>query len=216
MDPLSIGMMLGGAFLSAKANQDALQKQQRLAVESRQRALQAQNQATDVAMRQVQEYDPATRKAKQDEIQTQLTDQFQQAAAGTPITAQGVQVGQTINGGTTDYLAAKAREMAKATESNRNLAALLGRIGSAGQLRRNEGVAFSDAAGEIGRIGQGADNMGKIDQIGINAVTPSLGMTIAGQALGAYGMGKAMTSGLKASPYLAPKSFDGNWLVGPQ
>jgi len=87
-DPISIGVMLLGSALQAKAQQDALAKQQRLAVESRQRALQAQNQATDVAMRQVQEYDPATRKAKQDEIQTQLTDQFQQAAAGTPITAQ--------------------------------------------------------------------------------------------------------------------------------
>lgn len=217
MDPLSIGMMLGGAFLSAKANQDALQKQQRLAVESRQRALQAQNQATDVAMRQVQEYDPATRKAKQDEIQTQLTDQFQQAAAGTPITAQGVQVGQTIPGGTADYLAQKGREAAKAAESNRNLAALLGRIGSAGQLRRNEGVAFGDAAGEIGRIGSGADNMAAIDEIGINSVTPSLGMTIAGQALGAYGANQAMLSGLQGMKPGAPGGFGGGkWLVGPQ
>lgn len=217
MDPLSLGMMLAGAFLTSKAQTDALAKQQRLAVESRQRALQAQNQATDVAMRQVQEYDPATRKAKQDEIQTQLTDQFQQAAAGTPITAQGVQVGQTIPGGTADYLAQKGREAAKAAESNRNLAALLGRIGSAGQLRRNEGVAFGDAAGEIGRIGQGADNMSQIDRIGINAVTPSLGMTIAGQALGTYGSGKLATGGLFKTPeYLAPKSFNGSWMVGPQ
>lgn len=216
MDPLSIGMMLGGAFLSAKAQQDAAARQQRMARESQQRALQAQNQATDVAMRQVQQFDPTVRKTAQDEIAQDLTQRFEGAATAPPITAQGVQVGQTINGGTTDYLAAKAREMAKATESNRNLAALLGRIGSAGQLRRNEGVAFGDAAGEIGRIGQGADNMGQIDQIGINAVTPSLGMTIAGQALGAYGANSAMLSGLKASPYLAPKSFDGSWLVGPQ
>lgn len=218
MDPLSIGMMLGGAFLSAKANQDALQKQQRLAVESRQRALQAQNQATDVAMRQVQEYDPATRKAKQDDIQTQLVDQYQTAAAGTPITAQGVQVGQTIPGGSTDYLAAKGRETAKAAESNRQLAALFGRIGSAGQLRRNEGVAFGDTAGEIGRIGTGADNMSQIDQIGINSVTPSLGMTLAGSALGAYGAGKLATSGLgTVAKAGAPGGFSGGrWLVGPQ
>lgn len=217
MDPLSIGMMLGGAFLSAKAQQDAAARQQRLARESQQRALQAQNQATDVAMRQVQQFDPTVRKTAQDEIAQDLTQRFEGAATAPPITAQGVQVGQTINGGTTDYLAAKAREMAKAAESNRNLAALLGRIGSAGQLRRNEGVAFGDAAGEIGRIGQGADNMSQIDQIGINAVTPSLGMTIAGQALGAYGSGKLATGGLFKTPeYLAPKSFNGSWMVGPQ
>lgn len=218
MDPLSLGMMLAGAFLTSKAQTDAAAKQQRLAVESRQRALQAQNQATDVAMRQVQEYDPATRKAKQDEIQTQLTDQFQQAAAGTPITAQGVQVGQTIPGGSADYLAAKGRETAKAAESNRQLAALFGRIGSAGQLRRNEGVAFGDTASEIGRIGTGANNVAQIDQIGIDSVTPSLGMTLAGSALGAYGAGKLATSGLgTVAKAGAPGGFaNGKWLVGPQ
>jgi len=210
-DPISIGVMLLGSALQAKAQSDAAAKQRRMAVESQQRALAAQNQATDVAMKQVQEYDPATRKAKQDEIQNQLVDQYQTAASGTPITAQGVQVGQTIPGGSADYLAAKGRETAKAAESNRNLAALLGRIGSAGQLRRNEGVAFGDTAGQIGRIGTGADNMSQIDQIGINAVQPSLGMTLAGQALGAYGMGRAATSGL------APKAptgviTEGRWL----
>jgi len=211
MDPLSIGIMLLSAAMTAKANNDAAQKQQRLAVESRQRALQAQNQATDVAMKRVQEFDPTVRKAQQDEIQTQLTDKYQQAATPAPITAQGVQVGQTIPGGTADYLANKGRETAKAAESNRNLAALLGRIGSAGQLRRNESVGIGDTAGQIGRIGTGADNMSQIDQIGINAVQPSLGMTLAGQALGAYGMGRAATSGL------APKAptgviTEGRWL----
>lgn len=211
MDPLSIGIMLLSAAMSAKAQNDAAQKQQRLAMESHQRALQAQNQATDVAMKRVQEFDPTVRKAQQDEIQTQLTDKYQQAATPTPITAQGVQVGQTIPGGTADYLANKGRETAKAAESNRNLAALLGRIGSAGQLRRNEAVGIGDTAGQIGRIGTGADNMSQIDQIGINAVQPSLGMTLAGQALGAYGMGRAATSGL------APKAptgviTEGRWL----
>ena len=211
MDPLSIGIMLLSAAMSAKAQNDAAQKQQRLAMESHQRALQAQNQATDVAMKRVQEFDPTVRKAQQDEIQTQLTDKYQQAATPTPITAQGVQVGQTIPGGTADYLANKGRETAKAAESNRNLAALLGRIGSAGQLRRNEAVGIGDTAGQIGRIGAGADNMSQIDQIGINSVQPSLGMTLAGQALGAYGMGRAATSGL------APKAptgviTEGRWL----
>jgi len=210
-DPVSIGMMLAGAFVSAKAQQDAAAKQQRMARESQQRSLQAQNQATDVAMKQVQEFDPTVRKTNQDEITQDLTQRYQTAATAAPITAQGVQVGQTIPGGTTDYLAAKGRETAKAAESNRNLAALLGRIGSAGQLRRNEGVAFGDTAGQIGRIGTGADNMSQIDQIGINAVQPSLGMTLAGQALGAYGMGRAATSGL------APKAptgviTEGRWL----
>lgn len=218
MDPLSLGMMLAGAFLTQKANQDALQKQQRMALESRQRSLQAQNQATDVAMKQVQEFDPTVRKANQDEITQDLTQRYQTAATAAPITAQGVQVGQTIPGGTTDYLAAKGRETAKAAESNRNLAQLLGRIGSAGQLRRNESVAFGDTAGEIGRIASGDNNMSQIDQIGINSVTPSLGMTIAGQALSGYGMGKLATAGMGGAMKAgAPGGFaNGRWLVGPQ
>jgi len=218
MDPLSIGMILAGAFVSAKAQQDAVAKQQRMARESQQRSLQAQNQATDVAMRQVQEFDPTVRKANQDEITQDLTQRYQTAATAAPITAQGVQVGQTIPGGTTDYLAAKGRETAKAAESNRNLAQLLGRIGSAGQLRRNESVAFGDTAGEIGRIASGDNNMSQIDQIGINSVTPSLGMTIAGQALSGYGMGKLATAGLGGAMKAgAPGGFaNGRWLVGPQ
>lgn len=218
MDPLSIGMILAGAFVSAKAQQDAAAKQQRMARESQQRSLQAQNQATDVAMRQVQEFDPTVRKANQDEITQDLTQRYQTAATAAPITAQGVQVGQTIPGGTTDYLAAKGRETAKAAESNRNLAQLLGRIGSAGQLRRNEGVAFGDTAGEIGRIASGDNNMSQIDQIGINSVTPSLGMTIAGQALSGYGMGKLATAGMGGAMKAgAPGGFaNGRWLVGPQ
>lgn len=211
IDDIAIAAMLASAALQAKAQSDAASKQQRLAMESRQRAMQAQNQATDVAMKRVQEFDPTVRKAQQDEIQTQLTDQYQKAAEGTPITAQGVQVGQTLPGGTADYLAAKGRETAKAAESNRQLAALFGRIGSAGQLRRNEATAIGDTAGQIGRIGTGADNMSQIDQIGINSVQPSLGLTLAGQALGAYGMGRAATSGL------APKAptgviTEGRWL----
>ena len=90
MDPLSIGIMLLGAAMSAKATNDAAQKQQRLAMESRQRALQAQNQATDVAMKRVQEFDPTVRKAQQDEIQTQLTDKYQQAATPAPLPAPGM------------------------------------------------------------------------------------------------------------------------------
>ena len=198
MEPISIGMMLLGSALQAYATNQAAAKQRQMAVESQRRALASQNQATDVAMKRVQEFDPNTRKKNQDEIQTQLTDQYQKAAAAPQITAQGVQVGQTIPGGTTDYLSTKARELAKATESNRNLAALMGRIGSAGELRRNEAVGIGDTAGEIGRIGTGADNMARIDRIGINSVAPSLGMTLAGRALGAYGKGQLAMSGLES------------------
>lgn len=218
MDPFSIGLMLLGSAITAKTNSDAIAKQQRLAVESQQRALAGQNQATDAAMKRVQEFEPEKRQQNQDQITQDLTQKFETAAA-TPITAQGVEIGKTIDGGTADYQLAKAKETAKASETNRNLAALFGRIGSAGQLRRDEAVGIGDTAGDIGRIGTGVNNVSNIDQIGINSVQPSLGGQLLGAGLSAYGMGKLSTAGLGKAPLLsgaAPTSFNGSWLVGAQ
>ena len=202
MDPLSIGAMLLSAVVQQQTQAAAAQRKKQMAIQSQQRALASQNQATDVALKQVQEFDPGTRKEKQDQIQQDLTAQYEKAASS-PITAQGVQVGATIPdaAGSTDYLAAKARETAKAAASNRSLAALFGRIGSAGQLRQGEAVGIGDAAGEIGRIQTGANNVANIDQIGIqSAGQPSLGGMLVSSALGAYGMGRASLPTAKAAP----------------
>lgn len=210
-DPISIGLLIAGTALQQKAQSDAISKQRRMAVESQQRALQSQNQATDAAMRRVQEFAPEQRQAQQQEIAQDLTKQYEGAAAQ-PITAQGVQVGQTLptGAGTSDYVAAKARETAKAAESSRALAALFGRLGAAGQLRRNEAVGLGDTAGEIGRIQTGANNTAAIDQIGIDSVQPSVGMSLAGQALQGYGLGKLSTPavGKAASPVIT----EARWL----
>lgn len=209
-DPISIGLAIAGAALSNKARSDALAKQRRMAVESQQRSLQAQNKATDAAMKRVAEFAPEQRQERQDQIAQDLTQQYE-GAASQPITAQGVQVGQTLpdGGGTTDYVAARARETAKAAESNRALAALFGRLGAAGQLRRDEAVGIGDTAGEIGRIQTGADRMAQIDQIGIDSVQPSIGMSLAGQALTRYGLGKMATPA--AASKVAPNIFSGSY-----
>lgn len=215
MDPLSIGAMLLSAVVQQQTQAAAAQRQKQMAIQSQQRALASQNQATDAAMKQVQEFDPGTRKEKQDQIQQDLTAQYEKAASS-PITAQGVQVGATIPdaAGSADYLAAKAREAAKAAQSNRSLAALFGRIGSAGQLRRGEAVGIGDTAGEIGRIQTGANNVAGIDQIGIEAAgQPSLGGMLASSALGAYGMGRASLPTGQASNALIPGGItQGRWL----
>lgn len=218
MDPISIGAMLLSAFVQAKTQSDAAARQKRMAVESQQRALMSQNQATDAAMKRAQEFDPTVRKQNQDEVTQDITQQLEQSVPSKPITAQGVEVGATIPGGTADYLTSKARETAKAAESSRQLAALFGRIGGAQQLRRNEAVGFGDTAGEIGRIQSGANNMGSIDQIGIEAAgQPSLGGMLASSALGAYGMGRASLPGVAKMKPGAPGGFGGgSWLVGPQ
>lgn len=223
IDDLAIAAMIASAAIQQKTQAAAADRQRKAAVQSQQRALASQNQATDVALKQVQEFDPGTRKEKQDQIQQDLTAQYEKAASS-PITAQGVQVGATIPdaAGSTDYLAAKARETAKAAASNRSLAALFGRIGSAGQLRQGEAVGIGDAAGEIGRIQTGANNVANIDQIGIDAAgQPSLGGMLVSSALGAYGMGRASlpTSAVKSAPNILAGSYAnpnvlqvGSWL----
>lgn len=215
MDPFSIGAMILSAVIQQRTQAAAAQRQQRAAVQSQQRALSSQNQATDAALKQVDQFDPTTRKDKQDEIQQDLTAQYEKAASS-PITAQGVQVGATIpdSAGSADYLTAKAKETAKAAASNRNLAALFGRIGSAGELRRGEAVGIGDTAGEIGRIQTGANNVAGIDQIGIEAAgQPSLGGMLVSSALGAYGAGRASLPTGQASNALMPGGItQGRWL----
>jgi len=219
IDDMAIAAMIAGTAISQKTQAEAAERQRRAAVQSQQRALASQNQATDVALKQTQEFDPGTRKEKQDQIQQDLISQYEKAASN-PITAQGVQVGATIpdSAGSADYLTAKARETAKAAASNRGLAALFGRIGSAGQLRQDEAVGIGDAAGEIGRIKTGANNVAGIDQIGIDAAgQPSLGGMLIGSALSAYGMGKAFaptaTAAKAATSYANPGIMQvGSWL----
>lgn len=215
IDDLAIAAMIASAAIQQRTQAAAAQRQRQAAVQSQQRALASQNQATDAALKQVDQFDPTTRKDKQDEIQQDLTAQYEKAASS-PITAQGVQVGATIpdSAGSADYLTAKARETAKAAASNRNLAALFGRIGSAGELRRGEAVGIGDTAGEIGRIQTGANNVAGIDQIGIEAAgQPSLGGMLVSSALGAYGAGRASLPTGQASNALMPGGItQGRWL----
>lgn len=221
-DPITIAALIGSAIVQQQTQASALAKQRRLAVESQQRAIQGQNQATDLAMKRVQEFTPEKRQENQAAVTAELTDKFQEAAGRAPITAQGVTIGSTIpdSAGSSDYLKTKAGELAKATEANRALAALFGRIGGAGQLRRDEAVGIGDTAGDIGRVGTGVQNVANIDQIGINSVQPSLGGTLVGAALGAYGQGRALGAFGGAAKKMvpgAPGGFtNGSWLIGPQ
>lgn len=197
MDPFSIGLMIASAALGNYAQNQALKQQQREAVLAQQRQLNARNQATDVAMRQVQEFDPTTRQQRQQDIGQNLETQYNQVAQAPAVTAQGVQVGQTIQGGSADYQVAQAREQAKTAQSLRTLASLFGRIGSANELRRGEAVGLGDAAGQIGRIQTGANNIAGIDKFGIEAAgQPSVGAMAAASALGNYGLGSMAMSGI--------------------
>lgn len=203
IDPVSIGLLLGSAALSLKANNDAAKRSQAQTREAMGRQMAQQQRATETVAKRAGQFDAGERKDRNDAIAQQLTEGLEREVAGPMVTAQGIQVGTTIpdaqGGG--DYLKAKARETARATESLRALAALMGRTGAASELRRGEAVGIGDTAGEIGRIGTGANNIWGADQVGIQAAgQPSLGMQLASAALGAYGMGRMAGAGLGGKP----------------
>jgi hypothetical protein len=203
----AIAAMIASAAISAYSNNQAAKKQQNATRIAQMRQRQQQERATDVAVKRSQEFDAKDRNDKQAEIEQELTQNLQAQVAQPGITAQGIQVGSTIPdseaGG--DYLKAKAREQVKSTESLRALAALMGKTGSAAELRRREAIGIGDTAGEIGRIGRHAENLWGADQAGIAAAgRPNVGLGIASAALGAYGMGQ-MAGGFGSGP--APTDF---------
>jgi type II secretory pathway pseudopilin PulG len=204
---MPIGMiiaMIASAAMQAYSQNAAAKKQQQMAAQSHQRQLAAQNEATKVAAAKAEEFAPDKRNEQQADIEQALTGELTKQVDKPMITAQGVEVGTTIDGGHSDYTAAKAREKAKTAASLRSLAALMGRIGSASELRRNEAVGIGDAATDIGRIQTGANNVAGIDQFAVQtAGRPNLGLTLASAALNAYGMSGA--GGMGKAPMKFPE-----------
>jgi hypothetical protein len=215
---LPIIAMIASAALNHYTQTRAAKQQKAEALAAQQRQLNAQNEATAAAGKKASEFDPTQRRDKQQEIAQALTGELEQQVAGPQLTAQGVEVGSTIPDaqGTTEYLTAKARETARTQASLRELAALMGRIGSAGELRRQEATGIGDTAGQIGRIQSGANVMSGIDQVGIQAAgQPNAGMSLASDALRAYGaytMGGAGGGKPKYPDFGKPSGPTGAWL----
>lgn len=219
-DWAGLASQLAGAAIQRRATNKALDRQKQAIDAARAQQLQAQDQASQVAARAAAQYAPQTRQAAQQQIAQQLTGELNQQVPANPITAQGVQVGATIPdaAGGSDYLAAKAREQVKSTESLRALAAMMGRIGSATELRRGEAVGMGDASQEIGRINTGAGNLFEAAKPGIEtAGGVSLAPMLAGEALRQYGGSRMMMNGVRPKPidfsgYGAPSGATGGWV----
>lgn len=214
MDPITIAAlvsMIASAGMQAYDGQRAASSQKNAALQAQQRQLQAQNQATQAASRKASEFDPTQRKQEQDAIQQEMTAGLEQQIAGPQVTAQGVQVGSTLpqGAGGADYSVTKAKEQAKSAASLHALAGLMGRIGSAGQLRQKEAVGIGDTAGEIGRIQNGAGNIFQADQAGIQAAgRPDMFTQLASTALGAYGSAQMAGAGLGGGAKALPTTGD--------
>lgn len=190
---------LGSAAVKHYAERQALKRQSQLAAQMRQRQMAMQDQAGQVAANKAAEFDPMARQRAQAEIAAQMGQDYERTIQAPQVTAQGTQIGATLpaNAGSPEYLATQAKEAAKSTASLRALAALMGRVGSAGELRRNEGVGMADAAGQVGRIQTNAGNMGQLDAARVNNVQVNPGLMFASDALRAFGTADMARAGMK-------------------
>ena len=199
MDPFSIGAMILGAYLQNDAASSAAERQQQESMRAQQRQTEMRARANKEVMDRAQQFDPENRASKQAEIASSIEGQLNKSADAPAITAQGVTIGAGLSPQSADYKAVQGKEQTRVANSLHQLASLMGRTGSAGQLRQGEAIGIGDTAGALGRIQSGANNIGQIDQTAIQyAGQPSVGQTLAGQALMGYGMGSLATSGLGA------------------
>lgn len=204
---LSIGAMLASAYLQNDAASSAADRQQQEAVRAQQRQAEQRSRANKVVMDRAQEFDAENRASKQADMARTIEGQLTKSADAPAITAQGVTIGAGLSPQSADYKAVQGKEQTRVANSLHQLASLMGRTGSAGQLRQGEAIGIGDTAGALGRIQTGANNIGQIDKTAIElAGQPSVGQMIAGQALGGYGMGSLAKSGLGSAVKYAGSS----------
>ncbi|RYY67982.1 MAG: hypothetical protein EOO24_52765 [Comamonadaceae bacterium] len=134
MDPLTLSLIatIAGSGLQMYSANQAAQRQQQAAMESQRRQLTARNQATQIAAKTANDFDPTQRAQNLADATQEQTQRFEGVNAQPAITAQGVQVGSTLPAGAggNDYALAKASETAKTQASLHALAGLMGRMGN--------------------------------------------------------------------------------------
>lgn len=203
----SIATMVVGAAMQAKAASDAASRQRRASEEAMRRQAEYQRQAEERAMEQAREYQTEDRQEKQEELEGELTQMFYQPVES----AQTVNNIKSTTAGavSSDYMNAKAKSNSNQQKMAQELAGLFGKQRSANRLRQNEAISMSNAATDIGRIGNYAAGQYGVDKMKIDeAGQPNVGLNIlgglatsigsAGVSAGLGGLGKAGNATSKA------------------
>ena len=185
---------IAGAYMQYQAQQAAQERQQQAIREALDNQERLQRQAEQKALDTAQKFAPEDRKAEQQTIETQLTQDLMQPVSE----SQAIRADQQTTQGnvSNDYTTAKAKSDLATLKSTESLARLLGKTTSANRLRMNEGINLMDAGQSIDQLanfsrGQtGADQI-KIQQAGL--VSP--GATLAGSLLQGVGTAGLMKYG---------------------
>lgn len=202
MDPFTIASlvaMVAGAYMQNKAQTDAANRQQQTIRESLQRQQTLQREAEDTAIKKATEFAPETRQEKQAQLEQQITTEMLQPVQQAAVAQEAPSVQGDVS---EDYSTAKAKSQAEQMKSAESLARIFGRIGSAGELRRNEAIGLGDTQQQIGALGSFSRGQAMADQAAIqSAGVPNGGAMLGGtilQGAGTAGMMGAF-DGLKAA-----------------
>lgn len=190
----ALAVSAGGSLMGAKAQQDAINEQQRIAAEQAMAQLGYQDKASEEAIKHLEEnYDPETREGRQEEIANERTQYLKQVLA--PREGEDG-MGQEYVGKVSDrYLGdrsnAVTEEMARAAE----LASLLGKTQAPTYLRQQEAISAGDLASALGMLGSQSAGSANVAQMKANAVTPNPWLAAGGAALTGYGQGMMTNTG---------------------
>lgn len=203
MDPVSIGLAVGGQLLSHMANNSAANKQKKILAASQERIDKKAKENRALGMKEAENYDPTKRAESQAKIEGNLNQGYASTlAAPSPVSA-----GENTNEGNVskDYIAGQAKAVAGRQANSINLAKTLAKMRAPDQLRLDESINHGDVAS------QQAQNMGTMQaqqqagQIGAENVQPNGFVTLLGDAASAVGKGMAL-KGVGAASKVLPGS----------
>ena len=177
---------LAGTAMQVKAQNDATDKQQKIAQQAEQNQNNRNQEQQNLVLNEAEKFDPAARNASLDQ-----TAQTAEQSLGSAIAAANSSKPQADAGGTgkvsaeysTAHAGAVADNIAKAAESAR----LMSRVRAPGDMLGNENMDYADMLSRVGTIGSKSKGEWGQSMNAMNAVTPNSGMMLLGDGIKAGG-----------------------------
>lgn len=188
MDPISLLIIAGSAFLQYQANQDAQDRQEsmRRAMEAYQRSRSAETEAATNELLTKQ-----TPKARGQEMQD-LTADRAQSIRDTVGAAQAFDAAPVAGKRSADYEATAAREADTRSAKLKRAIEQISTMGAPGEQEQKFGLRLGRAAGTVDAANRASANVRQGYLNDINGVRPDPGLMLASQIGMGVGTGMAM------------------------
>lgn len=182
-----------GTAIQYNSTVSAQKAAQRETMNAMRRQQELNNQATDVAEKNADEFDIENRQNQQQQLQQTMEQEYSAPALDAQtINARAATTQGDVSG---DYASAKAASDARQMQNAKLFANMLSRVNSSGRLRQNEAIRMAETAANIDRLGNFARGQHNVDQYAIQqAANSGAGGQFLGslmQSLGTAGVGAA-------------------------